>query len=176
MVNPNIWGKHGWKFLHFIAQGFPNNPTQKDIDNFKTFFYLIQFVLPCDKCRLHYSQHLNNFPLDNHIFKNSDTLQEWIINIHNQVNISNNKPMIDNYQAKKIIQNNIDTCINNSSNPPITEHMNNLHKNNIINIVQENLSNQSNTKTTSKQYTNNNNLTTIIILLIIAFFLYLFFK
>ena len=26
---PDVWGPHVWKFIHFIALGYPTNPNQK---------------------------------------------------------------------------------------------------------------------------------------------------
>ena len=27
VITPDIWGPHGWKFLHYISFGYPENPT-----------------------------------------------------------------------------------------------------------------------------------------------------
>ena len=27
---PEIWGKHGWNFLHLITMGYPDNPTEDE--------------------------------------------------------------------------------------------------------------------------------------------------
>ena len=29
MSGPNVWGPHGWKFIHYITLGYPRKPTNK---------------------------------------------------------------------------------------------------------------------------------------------------
>ena len=38
-IKPNIWGPHGWKFLHYVSLGYPENPTPEDKINYKNFYY-----------------------------------------------------------------------------------------------------------------------------------------
>ena len=61
-MDPSIWGKHGWKFIHFVAQGYPDKPSQEQKLQYKNFFNSIQYVLPCSFCRDHYTQNLINNP------------------------------------------------------------------------------------------------------------------
>ena len=56
----NQWGPHAWLFLHSITFQFPNKPTHKDKLNYKHFFESIQNILPCPKCRSHYSKNIKN--------------------------------------------------------------------------------------------------------------------
>ena len=95
MVDPNIWGKHGWKFLHYVAQGYPDNPTNEDKSNYKNFFLNIKNILPCFKCQNHYKGHLTNFPITDKVLNNKESLENWVINVHNQVNLMNGKNIID---------------------------------------------------------------------------------
>lgn len=131
MVDPNIWGKHGWKFLHYVAQGYPENPTDEDKSNYKNFFLNIKNVLPCYKCQNHYKGHLTNFPITDKVLNNKESLENWVINVHNQVNLMNGKNIIDINQAKNI--NLPDDCIeeilpNNFQNNKINDNNNNQKK------------------------------------------------
>jgi len=84
-IKPTIWGPHGWKFMHYVSLGYPNNPSEEDKRNYKTFYTSLQHILPCAKCANNYSHNLTKYPIDNHL-ENRDTLVRWVIDIHNQVN------------------------------------------------------------------------------------------
>lgn len=103
MVDPNIWGKHGWKFLHYVAQGFPHNPSYDEKKMYKDFFTNIQNILPCYKCQQHYKQHLQNNPITDTILESKENLENWVINIHNQVNQNNQKSILSFDQARNHI-------------------------------------------------------------------------
>ena len=90
VITPEIWGPHGWKFLHYLSFGYPDNPTTEDKNNYKTFFLSLQHVLPCSICAKHYSDNLVQYSLDEAL-QNKDSLIRWVIDIHNQVNTELNK-------------------------------------------------------------------------------------
>lgn len=89
-IKPKIWGPHGWKFLHYVSLGYPNNPSEEDKRNYKNFYTSLQHILPCAKCANNYSHNLKKYPIDNHL-GSRDTLVRWVIDIHNQVNNELNK-------------------------------------------------------------------------------------
>jgi hypothetical protein len=101
--DPTIWGPHAWFFLETITLGYPTNPTEKEKSNTKNFFYALQFVIPCEKCRVNYSEHLHKYPLSNNVLENRDNLFNWIVNIHNSVDpnkIISHKETYDYYNSK----------------------------------------------------------------------------
>ena len=110
MVSPEIWGKHGWKFIHYVAQGYPEEPTLENITDYKNFFINLHKILPCYKCQQNYKKHLTQNPLTNHDLKNKENLEKWVISIHNQVNEMNNKKIINVDEAKKLNTCQDDTC------------------------------------------------------------------
>jgi hypothetical protein len=63
-IDPNIWGPHLWKSLHYITLGYPDNPDELTKNNTKNLFMSLKYVLPCAKCRFNYSQHLEKYPLN----------------------------------------------------------------------------------------------------------------
>jgi len=93
-INPNIWGPSGWKFLHYISLGYPDNPTDRDKQNYKNFFYSLSNVIPCQKCSNNFKKNLNDYPIDNSL-DNRESLSKWLIDIHNSVNQELNKPILD---------------------------------------------------------------------------------
>jgi len=84
-LQPNIWGPCGWKFIHYVSFGYPNNPTLNDKNFYKNFYYSLKDVLPCDKCKINYKKNIMEHPIDPHL-ENKDSLVKWVIDIHNKVN------------------------------------------------------------------------------------------
>lgn len=92
---PQYWGPPGWIFLQSIAMTYPDNPTAQDKQNYQLYFSLLQNVLPCDKCKINYASHLKLHPLDAKVMSSRLNLMMWLVDIHNEVNKLNNKPMVD---------------------------------------------------------------------------------
>ena len=110
MSGPDTWGPHGWKFIHYITLGYPNNPTKSDKIKYKNFFLSLTTVIPCILCRINYEKHLTEYPINNDVLKNKETLITWGIKMHNLVNIENNKKEVSTKQGIKMIKKNDDTC------------------------------------------------------------------
>ena len=89
-MNPNVWGPHGWIFLHSITLNYPENPTKHDKIKVMEFFNNLGDMLPCDKCSKHFKENIKKYPISQH-FHSRESLVKWLIDIHNEVNKSNNK-------------------------------------------------------------------------------------
>ena len=87
-MDPNIWGPPSWLFLHSVTLNYPQNPTPQDQEDFRIFFDSLKHVLPCPTCKEHYAKNLTLKPIN---LKNRDTLVNWLIDVHNSVNVSNGK-------------------------------------------------------------------------------------
>ena len=81
--NPKIWGPKAWFFIETIILSYPNNPTLNDKTIFKNFFNSLANILPCEKCRNNYKNHIKSNPLNDDILCNKNNLIEWIVKIHN---------------------------------------------------------------------------------------------
>ncbi len=114
-LGPDVWGPYGWKFFHFIALGYPKNPTEEDKINYKTFFTLVPSILPCSICSGHYAKNLKKYPITDDILSDRIKLFNWTVDMHNEVNVSNGKEIVNYDAALKLVINNF-----NSSN--IDEH------------------------------------------------------
>jgi hypothetical protein len=112
-IKPDIWGPHGWKFMHYVSMGYPDNPTDHQKTLYKNFYYSLQDVLPCDKCAENYKKNLIENPIDNHM-DNRESLMKWVVDIHNSVNKELNKDVLDYDTA-------IDIYISGSENTQIYE-------------------------------------------------------
>jgi hypothetical protein len=87
-MEPNIWGPSAWKFLHSITFQYPENPTDLDKQKYFTFFNSLKNVLPCPTCREHYGKSFETVPIR---LDNRKELIEWLIDIHNKVNLEAGK-------------------------------------------------------------------------------------
>ncbi len=111
MPGPDIWGPHGWKFIHYITLGYPSNPTAKDKEQYYDFFMNLANVIPCSVCESHFKEHLNITPLDDDALSSRENLMAWGITMHNHVNARNNKKIYSVRDALKAIIENDDKCI-----------------------------------------------------------------
>ena len=110
-MNPEIWGPGAWTFLHTITLNYPNNPDIDVIDYHKNFFILLKNIIPCEKCKKHYSQYLIDNPIGD-VLNNKQDFVIWLNKLHNVINVRNNKPemniknMIKLYKKKYSEKNN----------------------------------------------------------------------
>ncbi len=85
MIDKNIWGSHLWYSIHFIALGYPKNPSNADKTNYKNFYENLVNVIPCADCAEHLKENLKSIPIDNFL-NTREKLFEWTVLLHNQVN------------------------------------------------------------------------------------------
>ena len=127
-VNVNKWGNQLWTCIHYIALNYPDNPSDEDKINYKNFFMSLKDILPCNICKEHYEDILLILPLTNDSLNNSTTLFKWTVDLHNKVNILNDKPFFSYEDAKSLYIDNTyitDDDYQNSSNS----------KNNIVRTI-----------------------------------------
>lgn len=98
-MDPKIWGPHGWTFLHSITLAYSKNPDESDKTNIYKFMINMGRVLPCYKCIKNFKSHIKEFPLTDDILSSRKNLVEWLIDIHNCVNISNSKKVLSYTEA-----------------------------------------------------------------------------
>ena len=111
MSGPDVWGPHGWKFIHYITLGYPSNPSDKTKKQYLDFFTNLQNVLPCSICGNNYKDHLKIAPLTDTILSNKKEFIEWGIKMHNLVNLSKNTTQYNNAEGfKQIIKNCTGDC------------------------------------------------------------------
>jgi hypothetical protein len=92
-MDPQIWGKHGWIFLHSVTLAYPDEPTENDKQNYRTFFNTLPTILPCSTCRQNLNKHMEKLSLEQALI-NKKSLVKWLISIHNETNIALGKPII----------------------------------------------------------------------------------
>jgi hypothetical protein len=169
-IGPDKWGVHGWKFIHHIALGYPNTPSNNDKTNYKHFFNLLGNVLPCSICSNHYNEHLLIYPLTDEVLSNKLNLINWTIDMHNEVNKQNGKKIYSYNEALLLIKNNYE-----NNNKELYKNNIKEHYNNISNDISNNVSNEitSNEIPIKKSYNYILLYITVIICIIIIFLLFI---
>jgi hypothetical protein len=88
-MDPSVYGPHYWGTLHIAAL------YGESLEDFKTLAKSYTTLLPCKKCRRHYTQVLAEYPVD------SVTLPfEWSVTVHNIVNKRIGKPVMSVEEAR----------------------------------------------------------------------------
>ena len=111
-MDPKGWGPSAWIFLHSITLNYPEYPSAEDKKNIHGFFSNLGNILPCNSCKWNYKSHLEKYPLNNSVLNSKQNLVKWLIDIHNSVNIMNNKPTYSHDDAIKEIMSNYDKKTN----------------------------------------------------------------
>jgi len=91
-MNPKFWGPHAWIFLHSITFNYPKEPTENDKKIYVSFFKDLGNIIPCEKCAYHYRRHLEEYPIEEAL-ETRETMVQWLISIHNEVNKELGKPL-----------------------------------------------------------------------------------
>lgn len=92
-MQTTVWGPVGWSFLHCVAHGFPESPSDFDVENglpigttaagYRSFFINLGHVLPCKYCRESYLRYVQESPPAT---ESRGALTRWLWEIHNRVN------------------------------------------------------------------------------------------
>ena len=97
-LSPSEWGNHCWRFLHASSFTWPDNPTPEQQKSAKQFYNNLGEMLPCQRCRAHYNYHIRKKPPK---VDSKDHLSRWLVDIHNEVNVSQGKSTVDYDQVKR---------------------------------------------------------------------------
>lgn len=82
-IDPRLWGPSAWTFLHYVALGYPINPTPRDVDDYRSFISSLPYIIPCQKCRLNLAAHLNTMPPDAALASGRAAFFAWTVDLHN---------------------------------------------------------------------------------------------
>lgn len=85
-IDPKLWGPPCWKTLHYITFSYPDSPNTTDKQNMLNFFNSFSKIIPCEKCRVNFGDHLIKYPLSTDILSSKINLISWLVAIHNEVN------------------------------------------------------------------------------------------
>ena len=102
-MNSEVWGPPFWFALHSVTFNYPIKPDIEQKERIRNFFNSLEYILPCQICRVHYSHHIRKHPIENKLSTRKD-LVYWLIDIHNLVNIMNGKPALSYDKVVKMYE------------------------------------------------------------------------
>jgi hypothetical protein len=95
---PELWGRQGWHFIHYIALNYPNNPSEEIKNEYLNFFNSLGNVLPCPFCGIHFKENMVKHPPR---LESKEAFFNWTVDMHNFVNKENGKKKLTYSQAFK---------------------------------------------------------------------------
>lgn len=101
-IAPHVWGPHAWKFMHAVALTYPDAPSAEEKQAAQQFFSSLQYLLPCESCKLNYVKELKMFPLQPAL-ESKQKLNEWLTALHNSVNKRLNKTVMTPEQVLQYV-------------------------------------------------------------------------
>ena len=54
-----------WFALHSVTFNYPIKPDIEQKERIRNFFNSLEYILPCQICRVHYSHHIRKHPIEN---------------------------------------------------------------------------------------------------------------
>jgi hypothetical protein len=95
-ISPLVWGKEGWRFIHYVALAYPDNPTKEDRKNYRKFLNSLENVLPCPACAYNFKKKMELHPPN---LNSTKEFFQWTVDMHNFVNEENGKKKLSYVQA-----------------------------------------------------------------------------
>ncbi|KAL5276315.1 GFER family protein [Megaselia abdita] len=91
-LDKNELGRSSWGLLHTMAAHYPDNPTDQQKSDVKTFFSTFSRLYPCEWCSKDFTEDVRNNPVDP---SSQEKLSKWLCDAHNRVNAKLGKPEFD---------------------------------------------------------------------------------
>ena len=85
-LSPMLWGKEAWRFIHYVALAY--EPSEKNKVEYLKFFQDLPNILPCPICGEHFKENMQMHPIN---LNSKEELFNWTVDMHNFVNLANNK-------------------------------------------------------------------------------------
>lgn len=98
-MNPVDWGPHAWATLHAVSFGYPNRPTEAQRAAAHDLLLAMGELLPCPTCRGHWKRLLDANPPTEEVFDDAASFSRYVVDRHNDVNRSLNKPVVSYDEA-----------------------------------------------------------------------------
>lgn len=110
--SPNLFGPPAWKFLHYIAYGYPEVASPALQSKTLQFFESLPYLLPCEACGEHLYENLKNSNIVlNEAVKTREGMINYMNNLHNIVNQQLGKPTMSRQESESALFND-NNCYN----------------------------------------------------------------
>jgi hypothetical protein len=95
-IDPEVWGKHYWFFLHTTAYYYPKNPSSVTKRKYYDLIQNIPLFIPNPEMGDYFAYLINMYPISPYL-DNRDSFIRWVWFIHNKINKKIGKPEISLY-------------------------------------------------------------------------------
>ena len=94
-----------WNCLHYFSYNYPDNPTDLDKYQIEVLFKIMSTTgIKCPRCRKHFTSWISKYDIRNYYNSKNDLIR-YFINLHNNVNKSNNKKKLSLNEVNDIYLN-----------------------------------------------------------------------
>jgi len=97
-LNPQIWGKHYWFFLHTVAYKYPLSPNEVTKRKYYDLISNFPIFIPDEDISNHFARLLDKYPITPYLVSRESFIR-WVWFIHNKINRMLNKDEIDLYES-----------------------------------------------------------------------------
>lgn len=98
-MSKQLWGNSTWYLFHTLAEKLKPE-CDEEVQTILFHFKQVCFNLPCDDCKKHATETLQNAKLDR--VKTRDDLKQFFLMFHNLVNKRINKPIFSKEECDKL--------------------------------------------------------------------------
>jgi len=84
-LNPDIWGKHYWFFLHSVAESYPEYPNDITKRKYYDLIMNMPLFIPHEKIGNQFATLLDKYPVSPYLVCR-DSFRRWMNFIHNKIN------------------------------------------------------------------------------------------
>jgi hypothetical protein len=84
-LNPEVWGKWYWGFLHTIAVSYPKHPNSTTKRKYYDFIQSLPLFIPVETISTDFSKLLSIYPVAPYLDNNASFVK-WVHFIHNKIN------------------------------------------------------------------------------------------
>jgi hypothetical protein len=84
-MSPDVWGPIFWNTMHIVSLGYNPEPSKREQEDAIRFYKALETMLPCGICRSHYTQFLQEMPVERAVGSRDDLIY-WVFQLHNKVN------------------------------------------------------------------------------------------
>ena len=92
-MDPQVWGKHYWFFLHTAALTYPHHPNAITKKRYYELITNFALFIPTEIIAKEFEHLIDVFPVAPYL-DNRDSLVRWTHFIHNKINAKLEKPQI----------------------------------------------------------------------------------
>ena len=92
-LDPTVWGKHYWFFLHTLSITYPLKPTQVTKKKYYELIQNMPLFIPSQKIGDIFADYLDKYPVSPYLDSRLEFMK-WVHFIHNKINETLQKPKI----------------------------------------------------------------------------------